>query len=101
MYPYRAIDSVGDTVEFWFSEHRDLPAAKRFFRKALERHGRPDRIVIDGSQTNREAIMQCDTQSRLSKLAGRAAPIVIRTSRYLNNRVEQDHRRIKRRIYGR
>lgn len=29
MYLYRAIDSVGDTVEFWFSEHRDLPAAKR------------------------------------------------------------------------
>ncbi|ESX66308.1 hypothetical protein X759_28020 [Mesorhizobium sp. LSHC420B00] len=26
---YRAIDSVGDTVEFWFSESRDLPAAKR------------------------------------------------------------------------
>jgi len=30
MYLYRAIDSVGDTVDFWFSEHRDLPAAKRF-----------------------------------------------------------------------
>lgn len=35
MYLYRAIDSCGDTVEFWFSEHRDLPAAKRFMRKAL------------------------------------------------------------------
>jgi hypothetical protein len=41
MYLYRAIDSVGDTVEFRFSEHRDLPAAKRFLRKALERHGQP------------------------------------------------------------
>ena len=49
---YRAIDSVGDTVEFWFSEHRDLPAAKQFLRKAMARHGRADRIVIDGSQTN-------------------------------------------------
>jgi transposase-like protein len=39
MYLYRAIDSVGDTVEFWFSEHRDLPAAKRFLRTALQRHG--------------------------------------------------------------
>ena len=31
MYLYRAIDSVGDTVEFFFSEHRDLlaGAAKR------------------------------------------------------------------------
>jgi hypothetical protein len=26
MYLYRAIDGVGDTVEFWFSKHRDLPA---------------------------------------------------------------------------
>lgn len=49
MYLYRAIDSVGDTVEFWFSEHRDLPATKRFLRKALARHGRPEHIVIDGS----------------------------------------------------
>src|SRR5437899_351761 len=56
MYLYRAIDSVGDTVEFFFSEHRDLAAARRFLRKALHRHGRPERIVIDGSQTNRDAI---------------------------------------------
>ncbi|ESX09467.1 hypothetical protein X766_33555 [Mesorhizobium sp. LSJC255A00] len=28
------------------------PSAKRFFRKALAGHGRPDRVVIDGSQTN-------------------------------------------------
>jgi transposase-like protein len=39
MYLYRAIDRNGDTVEFWFSERRNLTAAKRFLRKALERHG--------------------------------------------------------------
>jgi putative transposase len=33
-YLYRAIDSAGDTVEFRFSEYRDLLAAKRFFRQA-------------------------------------------------------------------
>ena len=32
-YLYRAIDSDGDTVEFLFSENRDLLAAKRFFRR--------------------------------------------------------------------
>lgn len=99
MYLYRAIDSVGDTVEFWFSEHRDLPAAKRFLRKALQRHGRPDRIVIDGSQTNREAIISCDTESRLRDRSRRALRAIrIRKSQYLNNRIEQDHRRIKRRV---
>ena len=99
MYLYRAVDSVGDTVEFFLSENRDLPAAKRFIRKALKRHGRPDRIVIDGSQTNREAIIACDGESRLRDQSRRPLkPIRIRQSQYLNNRIEQDHRRIKRRI---
>jgi putative transposase len=99
MYLYRAIDSVGDTVEFFLSEHRDLAAAKRFIRRALQRHDRPERIVIDGSLTNREAIMACDTESRLRDRSGhRLKPIRIRQSQYLNNRIEQDHRRIKRRV---
>ncbi|WP_353646083.1 IS6 family transposase [Mesorhizobium sp. WSM2239] len=97
MYLYRAIDSVGDTVEFFFSEHRDLPAAKRFLQKALGRHGRPDRVVVDGSQTNHEAIISCDAENRLRDRSRRAMkPIRIRKSKYLNNRIEQDHRRIKR-----
>ena len=49
-YLCRAIDSNGDTIEFWFSERRNLTAAKRFLRKALKRHGRPERIVIDGAK---------------------------------------------------
>jgi transposase-like protein len=99
MYLYRAIDSVGATVEFWFSAQRDLPAAKRFLRKALERHGRPDHIVIDGSQTNREAIISCDAESRLRDRLRQSLKLIrIRQNQYLNNRIEQDHRRIKRRV---
>jgi transposase-like protein len=99
MYLYRAIDSNGDTVEFWFSERRNLTAAKRFLGRALKRHGRPERIVIDGSQTNREAILSCDTTDRLRDRSRRKLkPIRIRQSRYLNNRIEQDHRAIKRRV---
>jgi transposase-like protein len=99
MYLYRAIDSNGDTVEFWFSEQRNLTAAKRFLRMALKRHGRPERIVIDGSQTNREAILACDALSRLEdRSRWELRPIRIRQSQYLNNRIEQDHRAIKRRI---
>jgi putative transposase len=71
MYLYRAIDRNGDTAEFWFSERCNLDAAKRFLRKALKRHGRPERIVIDGSQTNREAILSCDTTDRLQKRSRR------------------------------
>jgi transposase-like protein len=99
MYLYRAIDSNGDNVEFWFSERRNLTAAKRFLARALKRHGRPERIVIDGSQTNREAILSCDTRDRLQDRSRRKLmPIRIRQSAYLNNRIEQDHRAIKRRV---
>ena len=98
-YLYRAIDSNGDTVEFCFSERRNLTAAKQFLRKALKRHDRPERIVIDGSQTNREAILSCDTADRLQDRSRRELkPIRIRRSHYLNNRIEQDHQAIKRRI---
>jgi transposase-like protein len=99
MYLYRAIDSNGDTIELWFSERRNLTAAKRFLRNALRRHGRPERIVVDGSQTNREAILSCDTADRLRDRSRRdLQPTRIRQSAYLNNRIEQDHRAIKRRV---
>lgn len=99
IYLYRSIDSLGDKVEFRFSEHRDLPAAKHLLRKAPGQHGRPDRIVIGDSQTNREAIIACNAESRLQDSSRRLLkPIRIRQSQYLNNLIEQGHRRIKRRV---
>ena len=96
---YRAIDSSGNTVEFWLSVRHNLTAAKRFLLKDLRRHGRPERIVIDGSQTSREAILLCDTADRLQDRPRRKLkPIRIRQSAYLNNRIEQDHRTIGRRV---
>lgn len=34
-YLYRAVDSLGQTIDFLLSARRDAAAAKRFFRKAL------------------------------------------------------------------
>ncbi len=51
-------------------------------------------ITIDGSETNRNAILQCDVENRLRQ---DGKTIVIRSSKYMNNMIEQDHRRIKRR----
>ncbi len=34
-YLYRAVDSEGNTIDFYLSESRDKQAAKRFFKKAL------------------------------------------------------------------
>jgi putative transposase len=82
-----------------FSERRNLTAAKRFLSKVLKRLGRPERIVNDGSQTNREAIVLCETADRLQDRSRRKLkPIRIRQSAFLNNRIEQDHQTIKRRI---
>ncbi len=53
MYFYRASDSVGDTVEFFSCEYRDLAAAKRFFNNVLNRHSRPDCIVLNGIRLRR------------------------------------------------
>jgi putative transposase len=96
---YRSGDGIGDTVELFVSERRDLAAAKRFQRKAVARHGRPDHVVIDDSQANHEAIWTCDIELSLRNPSRRALkPIRIRASQYLNNRIEQDHRSVKRRI---
>lgn len=65
----------------------------------LERFNRRKRVVIiDGSQTNREVIVSCDTTNRLQDSSRRRLkPILIRQSQYMNDRFGQDHRRIKRR----
>ena len=78
---------------------RNLTAAKRFLSKALKRHGRPEQIVIDGGQTNREAILSCDTRRPAQRRSRRdLKPIRIRQSAILNNRIEHDHRAVKRRV---
>ncbi|SCN36064.1 Transposase [Bacillus cytotoxicus] len=35
MYLYHAVDSEGNTIDFYLSESRDKQATKRFFKKAL------------------------------------------------------------------
>jgi transposase-like protein len=35
-YLYRAVDSEGNTIDFFVSENRDKDAAKKFLRKALK-----------------------------------------------------------------
>jgi transposase-like protein len=47
-YLYRAVDKRGLTGGFLLSEHRDISAAKQFFTRAIERHGAPQRIRLDG-----------------------------------------------------
>ena len=84
-YLYRAIDRDGALVDVMLSEHRDLAAARAFFQSAKAVTGiTPDRVTTDGHDGYPRAI-----RTELGKHVRHL------TSRYLNNRLEQDHRGIK------
>jgi putative transposase len=82
---YRAIDRSGALVDVLFSEHRAMAAAKAFFRAAKAVTGvTPDRVTTDGHGSYPRAI-----RTELGR------GVRHRTSRYLHNGLEQDHRGIK------
>jgi transposase-like protein len=91
-YLYRAVDKQGRTVDFLLSERRDVGAAKRFFSKAMKKHGTPRVITLDAYAASHRAITELKSAGTIARRVG------IRSSKYLNNVVEQDHRRIKQRI---
>jgi transposase-like protein len=92
-YLYRAVDKQGKTIDFLLRRDRGIAAAQAFFRKALScvAPRTPRKITLDGHVPSRRALW----------LLRREHPcwrnVKVRTSRYLNNIVEQDHRAIKRR----
>jgi transposase-like protein len=92
-YLYRAVDKHGHTVDFLLSEHRDIAAARQFLTQAIKRHGFPEKITVDGYPATHTAISELKIEEVLPQSTQ------VRTSRYLNNLIEQDHRRIKQRIY--
>ena len=91
-YLYRAVDSLGQTIDFQLSARRDAVAVKRFFRKALAQPhtANPCTITVDKNPAYLRAaadMKQAGDLWRFSRL---------RQCKYLNNIVEQDHRQIKR-----
>ncbi|MBA3946788.1 MAG: IS6 family transposase [Herpetosiphonaceae bacterium] len=88
-YLYRAIDRDGNLVDSMLSEKRDMDAAKRFFRRALDvAEQTPERVTTNGHDSYPRAIRET--------LGGE---VTHRCNKYLNNRIEQDHRGIKQRYY--
>ncbi|MGI2299321.1 IS6 family transposase [Candidatus Cardinium hertigii] len=92
IYLYRAVDRYGDTVDFFLSESRDKSAALSFFKKAIRCNNIPSKVVVDKSGSNKAALDALNTE------LDQDHKIPIFQSKYLNNRVEQDHRFIKKRI---
>ena len=91
-YLYRAVDSLGQTIDFLLSARRDAAAAKRFFRKALAQPHtvNPRTITVDKNPAYPRAAADMKRAGELWRYSQ------LRQCKYLTNIVEQDHRRIKR-----
>ena len=95
-YLYRAVDGPGlvpglnPGIDFLLSAKRDKKAAKRFFRKALGRANtrNPREIVTDRLTSYPGALRAMKRDRELGRFTRH------RRGRWLNNLVEQDHRRI-------
>jgi putative transposase len=99
VYLYRAVDKLGNTIDFMLSKKRDKPAATRFFTQAIGHAGLPEKVAIDKSGANLAGLNAINIQ--LAALECFARLITIYQSKYLNHIVEQvvrhsDHRFIKR-----
>jgi transposase-like protein len=110
-YLYRAVDSQGNTLDFLLTAKRDAQAAKRFLRKTLQapHTQEPSRvrqsptagdpptaldsprvINVDKNPAYPKAIQEMKVESELP------VSVELRQNKHLNNRIEQDHRFIKR-----
>jgi len=92
-YLYHAVDKQGQTVDFLLSKSRDKAAAARFFKKAIGNNEVPEKITLDGSRASHQAVAELKAEGVLP------AQTLVRTNRYLNNMIEQDHRKVKQRCY--
>src|SRR6201984_1052038 len=70
-----------------------VAAAKAFFRKAIKCQQRcPQTITLDGYAASHRAVRELKAAGSLP------ANTKLRSSKYLNNLIEQDHRGVKQRI---
>lgn len=70
----------------------NMKAARRFFKNAISKYTCPIRVTIDKSGANKKAIDSFNIGFSRFKL------ITIRQNKYLNNRIEQNHQFIKKRV---
>ncbi len=85
-YVYRAVDQHGQVIDVFVSPRRDTPVARRFFEAALRAHVRPAEVITDKAAT-------------LIAVVEELLPDACHnTEQYANNRVENDHGRLKARL---
>lgn len=89
---YRAVDSEGNTLDFMLSAKRDERSVPQPFHKVLRaQHTQTPRVITVDKNAAYPVAMDKLKQDQTLK-----AETELRQSKYLNNRIEQDHRNIKR-----
>lgn len=90
---YRAVDKDGNSVASLLRPDRTIHSAKAFFRSAVTQSHIPwpAKINLDGNAASYRGLLE------LGEEDPRWKAVEIRSRRYLNNVIEQDHRAIKRR----
>lgn len=88
MYLYRAVDSKGNTIDFFLLKNRDKIVARKFFKKALKSsHNQMPRIItVDKNPSYEQVIPELIYSGTF--LCGTS----YRQTKYLNNIIEQDQR---------
>jgi transposase-like protein len=88
---YRAVDSEGNTLDFWLSSTSDGEASKRFFLKTLAAtHTNSPRVInVDKNAAYPKALAVLNAEGHLPERCE------LRQVKYLNNLIEQEHRFIQ------
>ncbi len=85
-YVYRAVDQHGQVIDVYMSKRRNVAAATHFFEAALVAHGRPVEVTTDLAAPPLRVIDEL------------IADAVHGTEQYADNRIEDDHGRLKARL---
>lgn len=84
-YLWRAVDHEGEVLESFASKTRDKPAALKFMKKLMKRHGRARVITTDGLRSYRAAMKDLGNADKQE------------IGRWANNRAENSHLPFRRR----
>ena len=87
-YYYRAVDKPGQTIDVLLRATRDRTAARRLFHNAITHNGKPSLVNVDQSGSHTAGLTHVNREQ--------PTRINIRPCKYLNNMIEQGHRRMKR-----
>ena len=85
VYLWRAVNHEGEILESYITRTRDKDAALTFMKKALKRHGTPEKITTDGLRFYRAAMTELGNEDKQE------------TGRWANKQVENSYVPFRRR----